>query len=209
MTNIEKVKCILDAGHWVKATDKHWKSYKIYDQPKDWWVISYKIDDGELEMFQINEWEDCTIEVIQRIPTEYSVGDKVILLSSPFTGIKNKDTFVWKICEVRSIWYSDVMITYQWEDRSVPYHCIAPAVDDIDDDEEDEEENESTVTSNLKRYSVAMLYQKHAPGYIENKIRNIIVTCTSDKEAIWEALEFYRKEMEGFQLSLYTIIKID
>jgi hypothetical protein len=132
MTNIEKVKRILDAGHWVKATDEDWVAYTIYDQPEEWWVISYKIGDGELELYQINEWEDCTIEVIQRIPIPYKSGDKVLVLSNPYPGIEDKEVMVWKVCEINSfhngyyrVWTDDKSDWFYF-----PSHCLSPAFDE-------------------------------------------------------------------------------
>ncbi len=132
MANIEKVKRILDAGHWVKATDKDWVVYTIYAQPEDWWVISYKVDDGELELFQINEWEDCTIEVIQRIPKEYKQGDKVLVLSNPSPDNQEIEDMVWKVCEVGLSWtYScPVWNTNKSKNWYLPLSYLAPVFEE-------------------------------------------------------------------------------
>ncbi len=152
MTNIEKVKRILDAGHWVKATDKDWVVYTIYAQPEDWWVISYKVDDGELELFQINEWEDCTIEVIQRIPTPYKAWDKVLVLSNPEPDNKYTQDMVWKVYDVESI---DVWGIYILDIDSdswyIPHSCIAPAFE-----EDSLSGKEAKVTIDGKEYSVTL-----------------------------------------------------
>ena len=157
MKNIEKVKRILDAGHWVKATDKDWVVYTIYAQPEDWWVISYKVDDGELELFQINEWEDCTIEVIQRIPTPYVAGDKVLVLSNPRPDRSNSeyvDEMVWKICEVKN---TDSFNYKVWDEDKTDYwilppSCLAPAFDD----EPTLSWKEVTVTIDGKEYTAVI-----------------------------------------------------
>ena len=152
MTNIEKVKHILDAGHWVKATDKDWVVYTIYAQPEDWWVISYKVDDGELELFQINEWEDCTIEVIQRIPTEYKAGDKVIVLSNPDHYSDAKQEMVWKVLEIwlwNGINYVVSIDGKLW--YHFPNHCLAPAFE-----EDSLSGKEAKVTIDGKEYSVTL-----------------------------------------------------
>ena len=67
MTNIEKVKRILDAGHWVKVTYENriittFTSYyeDKFSYIKDGWLYSHPVT-------IING----TIEVIQRIPTAY------------------------------------------------------------------------------------------------------------------------------------------
>lgn len=153
MTNIEKVKRILDAGHWVKATDSDWVVYTIYAQPEDWWVISYKVCDGELELFQINEWEDCTIEVIQRIPTPYKAWDKVLVLSNPNPNNQEIEDMVWKVCEVRT---TDGFNYAVWDEDKTDY-CIlptsylAPAFD-----EDSLSGKEAKVTIDGKEYSVTL-----------------------------------------------------
>jgi len=153
MTNIEKVKRILDAGHCVKATDKDWVVYTIYAQPEDWWVISYKVCDGELELFQINEWEDCTIEVIQRIPTPYVAGDKVLVLSNPYPGIEYKEAMVWKVCEINSfhngyyrVWTDDKSDWFYF-----PSHCLSPAFE-----EDSLSGKEAKIVIDGKEYSVTL-----------------------------------------------------
>ena len=71
MTNIEKVKRILDAGHWVKVTyDDDSVTRTITSYYKD--LLSYVRTDADI-MVVVNtpDLKDCTIEVIQRIPTAY------------------------------------------------------------------------------------------------------------------------------------------
>ena len=154
MTNIEKVKRILDAGHWVKATDSDWVVYTIYAQPEDWWVISYKVDDGELELFQINEWEDCTIEVIQRIPTPYVAGDKVLVLSNPTPENRKIEDMVWKVCEVYMDKGYNVCVLTENKVNSYyfPSHCLSPAFDE----EPTLSGKEAKVIIDGKEYSVTL-----------------------------------------------------
>ena len=157
MTNIEKIKRIIDVGHWVKATDKDWVVYTIYAQPEDWWVISYKVDDGELELFQINEWEDCTIEVIQRIPTPYVAWDKVLVLSNPRPDRSNSeyvDKMVWKVCEVKT---TDGFNYAVWDEDKTDYwilppSCLAPAFDE----EPTLSGKEAKIVVDGKEYSVTL-----------------------------------------------------
>jgi hypothetical protein len=89
MTNIEKVKRILDAGHWVKVTYENGiiTTFTSYYEDK----FSY-IKDGYLYSHQAT-FKDCTIEVIQRIPTPYVAGDKVLVLSNP-TGNESMDNMI-------------------------------------------------------------------------------------------------------------------
>ena len=71
MTNIEKVKRIIDAGHLVKVTFK--------DSGNLITVTSYHCDEfsytdnhiGYIFTYDKPTFKDCTIEVIQRIPTPY------------------------------------------------------------------------------------------------------------------------------------------
>jgi len=156
MTNIEKVKRILDAGHWVKATDSDWVVYTIYAQPEDWWVISYKVCDGELELFQINEWEDCTIEVIQRIPTPYVAWDKVLVLSNPNPNNKIMEDMVWRVCEVDNAIWNEVYVLYMDYGRYFPYHCLSPVFDDEKDTDLKLSWKEVTVTIDGKEYTAVM-----------------------------------------------------
>ena len=99
MTNIEKVKRILDAGHWVKVT---------YDDGIIRTFTSYYED-----RFSCIK-DDClyanpattingTIEVIQRIPTPYKAWDKVLVLSHPDLDIKAVQSMVWTICTINSV----------------------------------------------------------------------------------------------------------
>jgi len=160
MTNIEKVKRILDAGHWVKATDSDWVVYTIYAQPEDWWVISYKVCDGELELFQINEWEDCIIEVIQRIPTAYKAWDKVLVLSNPRPDRSNSeyvDKMVWKVCEVKT---TDGFNYAVWEEDKTDYWILptsylAPAFDEPKE-EPTLSGKEAKIVIDGKEYSVTL-----------------------------------------------------
>ena len=127
MTNIEKVKRILDAGHWVKFTvNKVTVTFTSYygnniSYIKEWYLHSHPVD--------VNEW---TIEVIQRIPTPYVAGDKVLVLSNPSPDNIYKEAMAWKVCEVYRF-DSEVYHIYEldksdhWE---FPAHCLAPVFDD-------------------------------------------------------------------------------
>ena len=151
MTNIEKVKRILDAGHWVKATDSDWVVYTIYTQPEDWWVISYKVCDGELELFQINEWEDCTIEVIQRIPTPYKAWDKVLVLSNPSPDNSTMESMVWKVYTIKSINTTNYALNIGNEYFYFPSYCLSPAFK-----EDSLSGKEAKIVIDGKEYSVTL-----------------------------------------------------
>ena len=93
MTNIEKVKRILDAGHWVKVTydyDGVIRTVTSYYEC----LFSYFRTDVETMSTIRDDFKDCTIEVIQRIPTPYVAGDKVLVLSNPYPGIEDKEVMV-------------------------------------------------------------------------------------------------------------------
>ena len=68
MTNIEKVKRILDAGHWVKVIDEDFEPLIITSYKDNY--FSYIDSEDELQVTDIG-FIGCTIEVIQRIPTPY------------------------------------------------------------------------------------------------------------------------------------------
>ena len=75
MTNIEKVKRILDAGHWVKVNYPDGVTRIItsyYNGKFGQCMLSYVRTDADI-MFVLStpDFKDCTIEVIQRIPTPY------------------------------------------------------------------------------------------------------------------------------------------
>ena len=128
MTNIEKVKRILDAGHWVKVS---------YDDGIIRTFTSYYED-----RFSCIK-DDClyanpattingTIEVIQRIPKPYVAWDKVLVLSNPSPDNKEIEDMVWKVCEVGLSWaYScPVWNTNKSKNWYLPLTCIAPAFDE-------------------------------------------------------------------------------
>ena len=131
MTNIEKVKRILDAGHWAKVTYPDGDILTITSYHGN--EISY-LGKGLNCIFTFSNpsFKDCTIEVIQRIPTAYKDWDKVLVLSNPEPSIQNMQDMVWKVCEVKttdgfnySVWYEN-----KNNDWIFPSHCLAPAFDE-------------------------------------------------------------------------------
>ena len=127
MTNIEKIKRILDAGHWVKATSE-WFIITITSYNKN--EFTY-LHDGRINIGTCN-FNNYTIEVIQRIPAQYVAGDKVLVLSNQSPYNKYIETMVWKVCEIKDVNDFDY---YVWnEDRTDDWHfpsyCLAPAFDD-------------------------------------------------------------------------------
>ena len=129
MTNIEKVKRILDAGHYVKVIypDGDFITVTSYNEEK----FSY-IDSGLLILISIDKtFSNCTIEVIQRIPTPYVAWDKVLVLSNP-TGNESMDNMVWKILEVKDnlSYYYSIFNTDKSDRWNFPAHCLSPAFEE-------------------------------------------------------------------------------
>ena len=150
MTNIEKVKRILDAGHWVKVTFEDGETTTITSCLGDEYTW---IDDNDVWVGDIiAEWS--TIEVIQRIPTAYKDWDKVLVLSNPEPSISSMQDMVWKVCEVKttdgfnySVWYEN-----KNNDWIFPSHCLAPAFDE----EPTLSGKEAKIVIDGKEYSVTL-----------------------------------------------------
>ena len=130
MTNIEKVKRILDAGHWVKASSE-WFIITITSYNKN--EFTY-LHDGSIHI-SLYDFNNYTIEVIQRIPTAYKPWDKVLVLSNPSpicTDSKHIDMMVWKICEIRR--KDGFCYAVFNEDKTdywiFPAHCLSPAFEE-------------------------------------------------------------------------------
>ena len=127
MTNIEKIKRILDAGHWVKAdykiiTSYHDDEFSYIKEGSVWVFLAAGI------VFKYSE-----LEVIQRIPTPYQPGDKVLVLSNPSNDNKTKEAMVWKICEIKDVQcgcYYDVWNEDKTNYWYFPSYCLAPAFEE-------------------------------------------------------------------------------
>jgi len=152
MTNIEKVKRILDAGHYVGITYPDWTMCTATSYHNN--RVSYFHKES---LWTINSsFEDCTIEVIQRIPTPYVAWDKVLVLSNPSPGSSSSkyvDEMVWKICEVKN---TDSFNYKVWgEDKTdywiLPPSCLSPAFE-----EDSLSGKEAKVTIDGKEYSVTL-----------------------------------------------------
>ena len=130
MTNIEKVKRILDAGHWAKVTYPDGVICTVTSYYE--WLFSYFRTDIEIMGTIRDGFKDCTIEVIQRIPTPYKAWDKVLVLSNPYPNDTSTEHIVWKICSIsKSSWLCiNVWDGEKYSSWSVPNHCLAPAFDE-------------------------------------------------------------------------------
>ena len=150
MTNIEKVKRILDAGHWVKVTYEDSSIMIVTSYIRN----SFSVYSNEDYLYVINKptFDDWTIEVIQRIPTPYKAGDKVLVLSNPEPDNEEKDALVWKVCEIYlcgahyQVW--DTNKSYYW---TFPTYSLAPAFE-----EDSLSGKEAKVTIDGKEYSVTL-----------------------------------------------------
>ena len=152
MTNIEKVKRILDAGHWVKVTypdNGYIQTVTSYHSNE----FSYT-DKNPTNIYTVRNpsFKDCTIEVIQRIPTAYKAWDKVLVLSNP-TGNESMDNMVWKILEVKDnlSYYYSIFNTDKSDRWNFPAHCLSPAFE-----EDSLSGKEAKVTIDGKEYSVTL-----------------------------------------------------
>ena len=151
MTNIEKVKRILDAGHWVKVTYDDGVTRIITSYYKD--LLSYVRTDMDI-MVVLNtpDFKDCTIEVIQRIPTAYKDWDKVLVLSNPDHYSDAKQEMVWKVLEIwlwNGINYVVSIDGKLW--YHFPNHCLAPAFE-----EDSLSGKEAKIVIDGKEYSVTL-----------------------------------------------------
>jgi len=151
MTNIEKVKRILDAGHYVKVTfeDGVIRTVTSYYEC----LFSYFRTDIETMSTIRDDFKDCTIEVIQRIPTPYVAWDKVLVLSNPYPGIEYKEVMVWKVCEINSfhngyyrVWTDDKSDWFYF-----PSHCLSPVFE-----EDSLSGKEAKIVIDGKEYSVTL-----------------------------------------------------
>lgn len=151
MTNIEKVKRILDAGHWVKVSYPDGDILTITSYHGN--EISY-LGKGLNCIFTFSKptFENCTIEVIQRIPTPYVAWDKVLVLSNP-TGNESMDNMVWKILEVKDnlSYYYSIFNTDKSDRWNFPAHCLSPAFE-----EDSLSGKEAKVTIDGKEYSATL-----------------------------------------------------
>ena len=142
MTNSEKIKAYLDAGHKVEVLVLETTICKIYkamyswyiiDDPTTWWTrpvyfssyIPWKLDDKKYE-----------IRIYQE-PIRYpKVGSKVVVLDSfykwPFNSYMPKEFVeVWKTYTVCDVLYSSCSISVNdWKDKAiVDYRHLAPYIE--------------------------------------------------------------------------------
>ena len=167
MTNIEKVKRILDAGHWAKVTYDDGVTRIItsyYDGKFGQCILSYvRTDMDIMVVLDTPDFKDCTIEVIQRIPTPYVAGDKVLVLSDISLSCDDSeggtdaaeyiDEMVWKVSIIKAnngVHYS--VYNYDKSDfYYFPAYCLAPSFD-----EDSLSGKEAKVTIDGKEYTATL-----------------------------------------------------
>ena len=148
MTNIEKVKRILDAGHLVKATSKKFIiTITSYNENEFTYLC-----DGSIHISKYN-FDNYTIEVIQRIPTAYKAWEKVLVLSNPEPSISSMEKMVWKICEVKN---TDSFNYKVWDEDKTDYWILPPSCLAPTFDEDSLSGKEAKVTIDGKEYSVTL-----------------------------------------------------
>ena len=151
MTNIEKVKRILDAGHYVKVTFEDGVICTVTSYYEC--LFSYFRTDIETMSTIRDDFKDCTIEVIQRIPTPYVAGDKVLVLSNPYPGIEDKEVMVWKVCEVRT---TDGFNYAVWDEDKTDYCILPPSYLSPAFEEDSLSGKEAKIVIDGKEYSVTL-----------------------------------------------------
>lgn len=154
MTNIEKVKRILDAGHWVHVKYNDGDVYTILSEYNN--QFTYIDTENEVHFHSLN-FNDCTIEAIQRIPTVYKAGDKVLVLSNPEPDNRYTQDMVWKVYDVESIdAWGIYILDIDSDSWYIPYSCLAPAFDDEKDTDLKLSWKEVTVTIDGKEYTAVI-----------------------------------------------------
>ena len=152
MTNIEKVKRILDAGHWVKVTYPN-SVTRIITSYYEFLFSFVHTDTENMSVLSAHDFKNCTIEVIQRIPTAYKDWDKVLVLSNPDHYSDAKQEMVWKVLEIwlwNGINYVVSIDGKLW--YHFPNHCLSPAFDE----EPTLSGKEAKIVIDGKEYSVTL-----------------------------------------------------
>ena len=153
MTNIEKVKRILDAGHYAKVTYNdggYIQTVTSYHNNE----FSYT-DKNPTNIYTVRNpsFKDCTIEVIQRIPTAYKAGEKVLVLSHPELDVREIQSMVGTICTIKSV---NIAYYGLWNENKdnyfyFPYYCLSPVFE-----EDSLSGKEAKIVIDGKEYSVTL-----------------------------------------------------
>lgn len=131
MTNEQKIKAYLAAGHHVKVTLLTNNTITIVHD--NWW--KFVSSDGS--NFYHNEFESYDIYPFPLTPPPYKVWDKVIILDVAKQiinysewGQKKKD-MIWKVFTI-----DDVIFCIDIGEYSFPYFAVAPYFDDEEEEKQ-------------------------------------------------------------------------
>jgi hypothetical protein len=166
MTNIEKVKRILDAGHFVKAsTNKGWDGYyNIYDIVEEN-AITYS-SGWVLMLLPLHTLENYIFEPVAKNPN-YKVGEKVKVLDiareiEEYNLLdSDQQEMIWWIYTIESIDCYWIRLKCDPDSRyddsyTFPSWCLSPAFDDEKDTDLILSWKEVTVTIDGKEYTAVM-----------------------------------------------------
>ena len=132
MTNEQKIKAYLAAGHHVKATSESGDVYTIYAMQDDFLVV-YVAEAGVTTLPSASfSWD--TIEPLPLTPPPYKEWDKVIILdvakqvANYSEWDQKKKDMIWKVFTI-----DDVIFCIDIWEYSFPYWAVAPYLDDEDE----------------------------------------------------------------------------
>lgn len=135
MTNEQKIKAYLAAGHHVKVTSKYWDVYTIYAMQDDFFV-EYAEAEACVTFFSSEPFSWYTIEPIPLPPPPYKVWDRIIILdvakqvANYSEWDQKKKDMIWKVFTIDAIGYCIDIWPY-----SFPYWAVAPYFDDEEEEE--------------------------------------------------------------------------
>lgn len=135
MTNEQKIKAYLAAGHHVKVTSESGDVYTIYAMQDDFLVV-YIAEAGATTLPSASfSWD--TIEPLPLTPPPYKVWDKVIVLdvakqvADYAEWDQEKKDMIWKVFTIYVIDYCINIDEY-----SFPYWAVAPYFDDKEEEKQ-------------------------------------------------------------------------